>query len=156
MPANPPPVITCLPRSLASTDTILESLHIETNERYKREFFQGAGWRTKCNKLAEDYADAMGVHLPKGLLAREQIPWLGGPDGRRQGWSQLKEDEANQWADKGCPVFVTWLNPIPAESSHIAVLRASKVIAQAGGKNFSHGSIHEGFGMRVVQFYGHL
>lgn len=152
-PSMPPPVPVSLPRAKGNLAAAVASLQIPTNPRYAPEAFPGVGVRTKCNKVAEDFCDAMGVHLPKGLLAREQIAWLISPSSRLYGWMEAARAKADEYAEKGHPVLVTWLNPVKEQSSHIAVLRSAGRIAQAGRSNFVDGSIASGFGDREVRFW---
>ncbi len=145
----------CKPRSPENLVIDLESLKVETAERYQPSLYNGVR-RTKCNKFVEDACELLGVHLPKGLLAREQIAWLFSDAGSKEGWSELKADEAKLAADRGQPVVVCWTNPIPEQSSHIGMLRPKMRLAQAGRSNFSDGSVAQGFGSRVVRYAVHL
>jgi len=148
-------MLVCAPRSSEHLKAILDSLQVETNERYQRRVIPGAGMRTFCNHFTEDFCDLMSAPLPRGLLARDQIAWLAGPPGRVAGWLKLGTKAANEAVNKGQPVLVCWTNPDPKASSHIAPLRSPGRIAQAGATNFNDGTIAKGFGSRVVKCYGH-
>ncbi len=151
-----PGPLACLPRAPQNSEAVIRSLRIETNERYKPEIFPGMGLRTKCNKVIEDYCEGMGVHIPKGLLARQQIQWLEGADGKFAGWFICSAPDADKYAAQGCPVLVGWVNPIESQSSHIAVLWKPKTIAQAGSSRFTSGTVGNGFGFRTVRYIAHL
>lgn len=152
----PPKVIACTPRSPESLAAAITSLQAETNPRYRRRVIPGAGMRTFCNVFVEDLCELMSVHLPKGLLARQQIAWLASAAGRAVGWFEASPGAAGAHALRGRPVLVGWTNPVVEQSSHIAILRAPGRIAQAGSTNFSDGTIAKGFGTRQVCYYGHL
>ncbi len=157
-PAKPPKVIAlaCAPRTPEHLKAVIDSLRLETEPRYQKRVIAGAGVRTFCNWAVEDFCAAMGVSMPRGLLARQQIQWLKSPAGVAEGWLANTRKMADLFADQGLPVLVGWLNPSPGLSSHIAVLRSAGKIAQAGATNFSEGSIARGFGSRVVEFFIHV
>jgi len=153
---TPPKVIICAPRSPEFLQQVLDSLKVETTERYQPQVFPGVGKRTKCNFYVEDACGLLSVHMPKGLLARQQIAWLKSPAASQEGWFSVMLDRANELADRGCPVIVAWVNPIEEQSSHVAMMRKKMRIAQAGRTNFSDGAIIDGFGQRVVSYHAHL
>lgn len=152
MPELPPVIITCMPRSTGNLRQIIDSLELPTAELFQPSLYNNKR-RTKCNKAAEAFADAMSVHMPKGLLARQQIEWLASPSSRLMGWFEVNSTTADDYAELGHPVFACWMNPIPEQSSHIAMMRSKGRIAQAGARNFNDGSIAQGFGDRQVRFF---
>ncbi len=155
-PGAVPPTLVCAPRSPAKLAAVIDSLELTVNPLFLPQVFPGMGKRTKCNKAVEAFCDLMGVHLPKGLLALQQIAWLNSPAARLEKWFPLISKTADEAADKGQPVLVGWVNPVPNESSHIAMMRRAGRIGQAGKSNFSDGTIAQGFGNRAVSFWGHL
>ncbi len=157
MPVNPPKVITlaCTPRSPENLKRVIDELRLETEPKYQPEVFPGVGRRTKCNYAAEDFLEAMGLHIPKRMLARRQIQWLKSSAGLGEGWLVNTRKMADLFADQGLPVLVCWINPNPDISSHIAFMRSAGRIAQAGVTNFSDGPIKRGFGTRALEFYVH-
>ncbi len=156
----PPKVIimppACLPRSPVNLAAAIDSLSVKTTKKYQPEDFPGVGIRTKCNYFVEDLCELLEAHIPKGLLARQQIQWLKSPAGRNEGWFEMLRRAADKYADEGRPVLVGWVNPDIKRSSHIAMMRAAGRIAQAGASNFPDGTIGAGFGTRIISFFGHL
>ncbi len=150
------PPLACLPRSPVNLAAVLDGLMVKATKKYQPEDFPGVGIRTKCNYFVEDACEQLGAHIPKGLLARQQIAWLKSPAGRNEGWFEMLRRAADKYADEGRPVLVGWLNPDVKRSSHIAMMRSAGRIAQAGASNFADGTIGAGFGTRVVSFWGHL
>ncbi len=134
----------------------IASLKVETNPRYVKRVVASAGMRTFCNWFVEDLCALLGVSIPRGLLAKQQIQWLRTAAARNEGWFENLEPEANEFAAKGHPVIVGWINPDPTYSSHIAMMCSPGRIAQAGASNFSDGDISRGFGARLVNFWAHL
>ena len=152
-----PPAVACMPRSPHHLQLVIDSLQLETNLRLQRRPLVPNGKVfTFCNQAVELFCDAMGVHIPKGLLARQQIAWLRSVAGREIGWAEVVPEVADVHADQGCPVLVGWTNPDETDSSHIAMMREAKRIAQAGKRNFSDGSISMGFGTLPVKYFAHL
>jgi hypothetical protein len=145
----------CLPRSPANLAAVIDSLQVEKSLKYQPEVF-GDAKRTKCNWYLEDLCALLSVHIPKGLLARQQIQWLNSPASRDAGWYEVLRPEADKLADQGMPVVVGWVNPEVKKSSHVALMRAAGRITQAGASNFADGSIMKGFGPRAVNYWAHL
>ncbi len=148
----------CEPRSAAHLDSVIDGLELTTDPTLQRRALEPGGpIRTFCNRAVERFCEAMGVHIPKGLLARQQIHWLEGPDGQFAGWFSCSSADADKFASQGCPVIVGWVNPVETESSHIAMHRSAPGrIAQAGHTNFVNGTVANGFGFRTVRYFAIL
>jgi len=153
-----PPTIACLPRSPENLKIVLDSLKVMTTPKYLPEDLNNDGKKeTKCNWFVSGACELLDAHLPKGLRAREQIQWLGSPDGRLENWFEciLKED-ADAHAALGHAVVVGWTNPDPKAPSHVAMLRSPGRICQAGAKNYNDALLSYGFGNRAVRYFCHL
>lgn len=139
-------------RSPQAYAAALEALQVETDPRFQKRVLGGKS-RTFCNQAVEAACEALGAHLPKGLLAREQIAWLVSPDGRAAGWIECLRADADACASRGIPVIAGWTNPEPELSSHIAMLRSAGRIWQAGARNYNDTPLVNGFGARLVRFF---
>ena len=125
-----------------------------SNKRYTP-----TAWETYCNIFARDVMFALRAPLPhwqgtRELDANTMLDWLK----QGNGWRSITASEAAQSASRGLPALAVWKNP--AGIGHIAVVRPSDAgspntprIAQAGGKNFSNGSVSDGFGNRSVSYF---
>lgn len=114
---------------------------------------------TWCNRFVALVAAEMGAQLG-GVLANEQAAWLASKEALAAGWAPATEQVARQWADVGQLALAAWRNP--SGHGHIAVLVPSLPaapgktrIAQAGGENFSSGSLSRGFGAYRPKFFTH-
>lgn len=146
-----------LPRTAKTYLEALDSFQVETNKKYLPEDLDADGKKeTKCNWFVEDACELLGVHIPKGLLARLQLLWLGGPDGRNAQWFECAEADAGMHVQLGHPCIVGWINPDPKRSSHVAMLRTPGRICQAGAKNYNDVPVAFGFGHRQVSYFAHL
>ncbi len=149
---NPPFIV----RSPANLKRAIDSLKLETNPKYKKRDITGDGRdETFCNQAVEALCALLEVPFPKGFLAREQIAWLTSAESRSNGWYEVTAEKADELAELGRPVIIGWTNPDPKKSSHVALMRAAKRIAQAGAANFSDGPISWGFGARIVRMFAH-
>ncbi len=155
----------CLPRSGETTLALVEKLDPET--KYLPEDLDGDGdEETKCNLFVFAFCFYMGVEMPR-KLARLQIAWLRGPEGKRAGWRRCTAEVGIVRARLGHPVLATWLNPIEAQSSHVAVgvpelpttdpkrlaHHSEPFIAQAGRSCFNNAPVTWGFGTKVVEWW---
>ena len=96
------------------------------------------------------------------LDANAVIQWLQNR-GQNQGWKRVDSQQAQDLANQGFPVVVTWLNL--GGIGHIAVVRPGQyslnqgpTIAQAGETNFNQGTVAQGFqrlpaSQKVVYYY---
>jgi len=159
LPADAPLKSTPFERSPALYDAVIDQFVVEKNSRYRRDQ-QGKG-ETYCNIFIWDVTRAMGAEIPhwvdqdnnptvlgKGieLDANAVIQWLQ----TQESWKTVEPQRAQELANHGFPVVVTWLNP--GSIGHIAVVRPGQyslnqgpTIAQAGGTNFNHGTVAQGF-----------
>ncbi|MFC1922111.1 hypothetical protein ACFLY4_02390 [Chloroflexota bacterium] len=162
VPAEAPLKGAASERSPARYDAVIDQFVVEKNPRYRRDQ-QGKG-ETYCNIFVWDVTRAMSAEIPhwvdqennpavlgKGieLDANAVIQWLQNR-GQNHGWKRVDPQQAQELANQGFPVVVTWLNP--GGIGHIAVVRPGQYspnqgprIAQAGGKNFNHGTVAQGF-----------
>lgn len=142
----------CLPRSRGALLKAVSELDVEHNPALQRRaLVRGGPIFTFCNWFVEQLLRVLGVEIPGGMLARQQIAWLTGPEGEAAGWQVVGELEAQQLAELGNPVVVGWTNPDPKHSSHVAVVvpaigGTGTHIAQAGKSNFSSAPLVHGFG----------
>lgn len=153
-----------LPRSRGALLAVVEQLDVEHAADLQRRTLPGSSKQaTFCNWAIERALTALGVYVPKGLLARQQIQFLAGIGGRADGWLCVLELEAQQSAERGEVVIATWLNPDQTLSSHVALVvpaigATGTHVMQAGSHNFSNGPIAAGFGidkLPAVQFFHH-
>lgn len=162
-----PPVLACMPRSPEQLIATINRLDPERN--YLPADLDGnpETIETRCNWFAADACLELGAELPgqnknKRVLARHQILWLRGLEGRKSGWRAATEAEAVVAANKGQPVLTCWLNPNLTASSHIALGAPSADpsdgmlwIAQAGRQCFNRARATAGFGFRAREHYIH-
>ena len=117
---------------------------------------------THCSAFAAAAAEKMGLYLlhppehSSVLLANAQQDWLRGA-GTNQGWHAVSSPLlAQQLANQGQFVVVTYKNPDPDTPGHIAVVRPSikddqeilahgPKIIQAGSHNYQSTSVEVGF-----------
>ena len=159
LPAEAPLKSTPSERSLALYDAVINQFAVEKNPRYRRNQ-QGKG-ETYCNIFVWDVTRAMGAEIPHWvdqnndpsvlgegieLDANDVIQWLH----NRGSWKRVDPERAQNLANQGFPVVATWLNP--GGIRYIAVVRPGQysssqgaTIAQAGGTNFNHGTVAQGF-----------
>lgn len=120
------------------------------------------GTHTHCSAFAAAAAEKAGIYLlhPPGhssfLLANAQQDWLRAA-GTNQGWYAVSSPlQAQQLANQGQLVVVTFKNPNSAEPGHIAIVRPSTKsdeairaegpqIIQAGARNYQSTSVRVGF-----------
>lgn len=151
-------------------DSAIDALDVERTTRYQPGY-NGPG-KTYCNIYVKDIAKQLGIPLPEYLDwnkdgkaddyldANEMIKWMNGslprqsqsePLGPDVGWRQVSQEEAVRLAQNGHFVVAGWQNPVSSKPGHMAVVRGDSdvdnvQIAQAGGRNFSKGSLTTGFG----------
>lgn len=91
--------------------------------------------------------------LAKELSANGLITWFR-KHGKDYGWTKVQEAVALEYARNEALVAVTYYNPTPNSSGHIAILLEDGTIAQAG-KNmpFVGKPIAVGFGNLPVEFW---
>lgn len=120
------------------------------------------GSHTHCSAFAAAAADSLGIYLlhppehSQNLLANAQQDWLRG-SGTNHGWRPVESPlMAQHLANQGQFVVVTCKNPDPKLPGHIAIVRPSTKseaeilaegpqITQAGGHNYSSGTVKQGF-----------
>ncbi len=153
---------------------VIDELNAEGTARYQPNY-RGRG-ETYCNIYVKDAAKKLGIPLPEYLdwnkdgtpddylNANEMLRWMNGSLSRVNaneslgpdvGWRQITQAEAVRLAKDGNFVVAGWQNPNPSNPGHMALVRPDSEIgniqiAQAGGKNFSKGSLADGFGSDKV------
>lgn len=137
------------------------------------------GRHTHCSQFAAAACEKLGVYLlhpPEHgsvLLANAQFDWL--PEkGRAKGWIPVADGVAAQdHANKGEIVVAVYKNGNPKKSGHIAIIRpgvktpeeiakAGPDVIQAGGHNYEHATLKQGFANHpdgfakgLIRFYAH-
>lgn len=175
IPIPSPPVVGDVKRRHPLTyAAVLNQFAVGNNPRYTPRDPDGDGREnTFCNIFVWDATRAMGAEVPhwvdasgnpcgvgKGreLNANGVCEWLR-THGPRFGWREVKPLEAQAMANLGHPVVAAWSNPKPKSPGHVAMVRpaapnpAGPTIAQAGGRNFNVGLVHQGFGDKPVTYY---
>lgn len=138
--------------------SIVAEHHLRGFARYTPRDVTGDGVNeTWCNVFAQDVCEAMSVMLPRNMRANELVKWLE-LESKSWDWEAVPAHVAQRMADEGQLALVAWANP--SGPGHIAVMvpslgEADYFIAQAGGVRFTRGTVAQGFGGRVVGYYGH-
>lgn len=113
---------------------------------------------TFCNVHVVDFAEAMGLLLPRGLRANQLFLWLS-TDGVAQGWEQVTEHVARAMADEGQLVIAGWYSR-NGGPGHVAPLVPSLGepgcwLSNVGATNFLRGTVRQAFGDLPVTFFAH-
>ena len=147
--------LTCLPRTPEHLKAALDSFDVEHAPQYQRRpLIKDGPIYTFCNQFVQDACELLGVPLPRGLLARQQIAWWDSQLGQKAGWFEvLTAVEADRLSSLGRPVVATWLNPDKNKSSHVAMLRSPGRITQAGAHNYNDAPLVKGFGSYLPRFW---
>lgn len=151
-------------RSAAAYKSVIEQFNVETNSRYTP-YKNGS---TYCNIYVWDVTTAMGAQIPhrvdsqgniatsstsnvKYMTANRMYDWLGGEKGKEYGWKEVTAEEAQKYANMGCPAVAAWKNP--KGHGHIQMVVPSKdgqynsskgvAISQAGSKVIEYGYISD-------------
>ena len=145
-------------RSSGRYDDVLNQFAVGVNLRYARR-----DGNTYCNIFVWDATKAMGAEIPhwvngNELDANDTNAWLRN-HGAAHGWRKATPAEAQTSANRGEPAVASWSNP--GGIGHIAMVRPGELTgngpasAQAGGHNFNHGHIANGFGSRHPSYWVH-
>lgn len=103
-------------RSADEYGAVIDQFDVENNPRYTpRVQNPGGPLDTFCNIFVSDVTKAMGADIPhywqgQELDANRTADWLR-DSGPSFGWRQVTEQEAQDLANQGKPVVVTWSNP---------------------------------------------
>ncbi len=137
------------------------------------------GKHTHCSQFAAAACDKLGVYLlhpPEHgsvLLANAQFDWL--PEkGKAKGWVPVEDGvSAQDHANKGEVVVAVYKNGDPKKPGHVAIIRPGGKtpeeiakegpdIIQAGGHNYEHATLKQGFANHpdgfakgLIRFYAH-
>lgn len=151
-----------LPLGPTKLRRVIDELDVENAPRYRADAL-----RSWCNIFVTDVLTAM--DLPpthwvredgspsvqgKGqeLNANRMAHWFA-EHGPAFGWVNADRKTAVDAAARGHVVVVTYENPDPRHSGHVAILLPEGTIAQAGRHNFVGKTIREGFGNLPVEFW---
>ena len=170
LPVTHPSVVGIPPRDPKRLVEVIEQFNVATHARYA-----SRGRTTWCNIFMWDVTSAMACEIPhwydpedgrptqvaRGLemRANDVASWMR-LTGDAWGWSKVDEAEAAKMASEGACVVAAWHNP--NGTGHVAILRPESKpgavrIAQAGARNFSDCTLHQGFGFATaaVEFFAH-
>lgn len=155
------------PRTQAALFRSCLQFDVARNPRYRQN--QQGKLETYCNIFAWDVSRALGCEIPhwledangdrRELSALGCIEWLR-ESGDAAGWRASSREGATSAVVLGQPTVVTWQNPKPGHSSHIAVVlppHAGELrIAQAGASNLFDVPLAQGFGgAEPLEFWVH-
>jgi len=139
-----------------------EHVNWETGDFDRGGEYEGPG-HTHCSAFAAAAAKRLGVYLLRPpqhgqrLLANAQAQWLASSEGRRNGWSPVRDGrEAQTLANLGSLVVVVFANPDAKKPGHVAIVRPSEKstraladdgpqIIQAGTHNHNSTVVRIGF-----------
>lgn len=151
---------------------VVSQFKVESNPRHR--------WRnnnTYCNIFVWDVTRAMGAEIPHwvdangapvGVGKGRELNGNGTADwliriSSRYGWKEVGAEQAQQFANQGHPTVAAWLNP--GGIGHVAMVvpgtysaTLGPAAAQAGARNFTQGTIAEGFGKQrlgLVRYWTH-
>jgi len=182
-PVNP--AVTSAPgaRGAANYRAVIDQFRVETNGRYKVNK-QGKG-DTYCNIFMWDVTSAMGAEIPHYVDAKTREPraypdtagalcmtanmmanWLE-TVGPAHGWRRVSAQEAQHYANSGCPAVAVWKNP--GGHGHVQMVCPSAngaydpqkgvTIAQAGRLLYNYAHINRVYSnrtLRNVAYYVHV
>lgn len=160
-------------RSPEAYNEVMEAFQVESNARYQPR--NGDTW---CNIYVWDVTTAMGCEIPHyynrftgapmtqeecvkkpgsyyEMSASRMTKWLE-TYGEQYGWVACDEATAINSANEGMPTVAVGTN-----TGHVAMVAPQNegetgvMISQAGGSNFNHGKIKNGFGNYQVKYYYH-
>lgn len=151
---------------------VVSQFDVENQDRYR----PGKPGPTWCNIFVWDCTRALGCEVPhwirgKELTANELVEWLAGSlhnggtkQGPAHGWRGCSRADVRARALLGFPCLITYSNPNPARSGHIAIVLPSGVavgddvqIAQAGATCHAYAPYNSAtcFGNLPVRFWTH-
>lgn len=122
---------------------------------------------THCSAFAAAAGRRLGVYMlrppehSQSFLASAQGRWFPSKEAKRKGWRQvMTSEEAQRLANQGELVVLNYINPVPGQHGHIAIVRpmvkSAEALAaegpetmQAGKTNFSDGNAARSFRSHV-------
>lgn len=160
-------------RSPEAYNEVMEAFQVESSARY-----QPRDNKTWCNIYVWDVTTAMGCEIPHyynrvtgepmtqeqavhnpgsyyEMNAPRMTTWLE-KYGEKYGWVACDEATAINSANEGMPTVAVGTN-----TGHVAMVAPQNegetgvMISQAGGSNFNHGELSDGFGTYQVKYYYH-
>lgn len=182
VPTNPAITANASFRSSEQLNRIIQQFDVESSARYTPHKYGGD---TYCNIFVWDVTSALGCEIPhwvdadtgqprqypdiKGAVelgANATYRWLE-KHGSENGWIEVSAEEAQMYANKGCPAVTTWKNP-GGGAGHVQIVCPSKdggydesrgvSVAQAGGHNYEYtytSSIYGSRSLSQVRYYVH-
>lgn len=165
-------------RSAAAYNRVVQQFNVETSGRYTP-YKNGS---TYCNIYVWDVTTAMGAEIPHRtdkngdiadsgdknityMTANRMYDWLGGK-GKEYGWKEVSAQEAQRYANMGCPAVTAWKNP--KGHGHIQMVVPSKdgsynekkgvAISQAGSKVIDYGYITDVYSskrLKDIKYFVH-
>lgn len=161
LPAEPPLRVLVAERTPELLRQVVAQFRLEVAERYRRRDITGDDVpETFCNRALADISEAYGAPVP-WKLANDQVRWLASQAAVAKGWEPASELDARRAAAAGQLAVAGYLNG--AGHGHVAVLVPPHAedgpdctrIAQAGRRNFSYGTLADGFGRYPSRFFIH-
>lgn len=165
-------------RSPSAYNRVVQQFNVETNSRYTP-YKNGS---TYCNIYVWDVTTAMGAQIPhrvdangdvakpgasgvKYMNANSMYDWLGNK-GKEYGWKEVSAEEAQRYANMGCPAVASWKNP--RGHGHIQMVVPSKdgsynpskgvAISQAGSKVIEYGyitDVYKSSRLKDIKYFVH-
>lgn len=148
-----------------SVEGAVKALDVENRPRYAPS--KGVTW---CNIFAWDVSVLVGSEVPhwhnertgepcavrygREMRANDISSWMR-TFGVGRGWRSVPRLVAGSIARQGGLVLAVWSNPNGI--GHVAVVLDTDRIAQAGARNFSSGTVRDGFGSAAgaLEFFAH-
>jgi len=148
-------------RSAETYNQVIDQFDVENNPRYAQR-----DGNTYCNIFAWDVTRAMGAEIPhyradgSEMNANGVADWLR-DQGGEYGWHPVSQQEAQEMANQGKPVVVSWKNE--GSIGHIGVVRPGEMgengpnLAQAGSTNTNNAHVRDEdtFGGVDAIYYAH-
>lgn len=140
-----------------------EYVNWETGEQESSGDDLGHGNHSHCSAFAAAIGERLGVYMLRPpehsqiLLASAQTKWFGSPEGKEAGWRSVGDAmSAQQLANEGFLVVISYESPNPDKPGHIVIVRPSLIslanlqmngpkITQAGAENILEGSASDAF-----------
>lgn len=173
LPVSPKKTNAVGERSPEAYNEVMEAFEVSTNPRYQPR--NGDTW---CNIYVWDVTTAMGCEIPHyynkttgapmtrseclknpgtyyEMSASRMTKWLE-KYGAQYGWVECDEATAINSANQGMPTVT-----VGTDTGHVAMVAPQKegetgvMISQAGGRNFEHGKLSNGFGKHPVKYFYH-
>jgi hypothetical protein len=121
---------------------------------------------THCSAFAAAAGLRLGVYMlrppehSQNFLASAQGRWFPGEEARRKGWRQvMTSEDAQRLANQGELVVLNFINPVPGQHGHIAVVRpmvkSREALEAEGPETMQAGKTNFADGNAVRSFHSH-